>query len=379
MTMGRDAFLPGAITDAQWQAWNEYKAAGGFYGLYEWVAAGEPTIQEEKAAIAFRDRLNIYLDAQIASGAMSEAEADVLSQDTVDRLMGQGKYKGKRETVIDLPHWIVTGVENYITGLPVAEQKRIDQQIKEAQTMFQQLVQQGMELPLNARGTTTDQINYGQDTIRRLKLQLSVSPDYLQPIIRSQITGLEQSIKQLSESERLRARQATGAKTPAQIQEEFEEGVRTEPGSLAMGFAEKYGMSPEAAQRTGFNYAANPESEEFANLTPEEERDLAWVGIEATEDRSRPKPPKPFETPGFRTIGETGTQAYKSWFARQYPTIVSEFEAGAGGGPRRTEETWLSFLEKERARIKEEFAKQSPYYRGEHPGAFSPRIRTVSF
>jgi len=39
----------------------------------------------------------------------------------------------------------------------------------------------------------------------------------------------------------------------------------------------------------------------------------------------------------------------------------------------------MSFLEKERARIREEFAKQSPYARGERPGTYAPKIKTVAF
>jgi len=148
------------------------------------------------------------------------------------------------------------------------------------------------------------------------------------------------------------------------------------PGMMAQRFAEKYGMNPEAAVQTGIRYATSPDRSEFENLTKEEMRDLVWVSMETGEESHKP-PPKPYEPPEFEKLGETGPPLWRTWFARRYPAIAGEFKERLP--KERTEETWSEYLAKERARIRGEFAQQPYYARGERPGEFAPKVKTVVF
>ena len=192
--------------------------------------------------------------------------------------------------------------------------------------------------------------------------------------MQSQILQLEGAINQLGQSARLQA----GAKTE-QVPEFPKEGF-PEPGTFAQEFAGQYGMSPKAAEQTGLRYSQNPQSEEFANLTKEEKSALTWVGIEAAGPASKPyvEPPKTITPPSFESLGERGSPTWKYWFEQNYPSIAREF-TGRPEPEQRTESSWYQFLTQERARLKEEFAKQSPYYRGERPGTYAPKIKTVAF
>jgi len=370
---------PEEITEEKQAAWQKYKAAGGFFSLKDWIERGAPTSINEKAATAFVRKMRYWLDYLVSRG-MDKTEAEVLAQDVIDSLRGQGKYKGKPKTVFELERWIYTGVQDYMAGIPIAAQKRIEKEALVAQQEAQVIAKQRMELPFYAKGMTADQIKTGYQAIRGLEEQLSVSPEYLRPTIKRQIGALQESISQLRESERLRARTATEAEeqTSQKIRIRAEEEARLEPKSASYKFAEKYGMSPEVAQRTAADYYYNMESERFAHLTPEEKRDISRVAMsEMSPGGERVEPAPPFEPPEFRAIGEIGPPAWKSWFARHYPTISREFRGRTT--EERTEGTWASFLEKERSRIREEFMKQSPYQRRERPGVFAPKIRTVQF
>ena len=371
MVMGREQLRPGAITDEQWQQWNEYRKNGGLLELYEWVDSGMPSVVSEKAAAAWLERLGAYLMSQTESGFISESERDVIWDDMVGRLTGQGKYAGQRHTILDLPSSVLSDVERYWTGLPKAEQKRIEDVAKELQTRAEVTARQAQELPLGVRGTSEQQVQAAYGAIRNLKLQMAAAPDYLQTQMGQQITQLEQAIEQIKGGIRGQARARTEEEMyPPNWQSELG------PGKIAQDFAEKYGMSPEAAQQTGLRYFQHPESEEFSNLTKEESRSLAWVGMEAAGSQ-RPLPAAPPHEPaGFEELGVTAAP-WKSWFERRYPQIVSKFKEKPP--IERTAGSWSEFLERERKRIREEFTKQSAYQRGERPSAFQPRLKTVAF
>jgi len=377
MVMPQDEFLQSRITEEESVAYKEYREDGGQLGYQEWVDAGMPTATEERAAFAWLGRLDLYLVNQMTSGAITEAEADLIWNDVYDRLFGGGKYVGLRQTTIDLPSAIRNDVERYTASLPVAEQKRIEQEARYAQQQAQDLATQRMQLPLGAGGTPNQQIRAGQEAIRRLQIQKETIPEqnfYLRDNIDVQIRQLQDSIGQITESERIKSR----TRTEAELYPRGWEGEPDAP-SFTKAFAEEHGMSAGAARETGLRYSQDPKSEEFANLTDEEKDNLIWVGIEGTGggERYEPPPPKPITPPGFGGVGATGSPSWKSWFERQYPSIVSQF--GARPAEEREAGDWASFLATERARIKEEFAKQSPYARGERPGAFAPKIKTVAF
>jgi len=374
-----------------YEAWQEYQKAGGQLSFDEWLDAGMPTIVEERAALAWLGRADAWLNAQVElgedKGGISEAEYDIAMQDLMARLSGTGKYIGDRQTILDLPQSILNDVENYTKGLVTTGQKNQEQAQKEQQEINEAVLAQRAKLPLNVGGNVQQQVKAGYDAIRNLKLQLETPnlPETLKGTMQSQILTLEQAINQLNQSARAKAR----AQTVPEEQEFPREGF-PEPGSFAQGFAEKWGMSPKAAEQTGYRYYQDPQSEEFANLTDEEKSGLTWVGIEAaggggggggggdTGESTWPKPrPTPFQPPRFEDIGATGSPSWKSWLAQRYPSIVSQFWAKPTG--ERVAETWSTFLESERKRISEEFSKQSPYARGERPGAFAPKIKTVSW
>lgn len=376
-----DLIRKGILTDEQANAWLEYNQSGGTLGPIAWVNAGMPSISEEQAADSWMARLGNYLMSQMEQGFKSEPEADVIWEDMNNRLTGQDKYAGERQTVADLSGPIVTAVKSYWTSLPVERQKAIDQEARESQQREENIASQWGGIPLNARGTPEQQIIAGQNAIRQLQIQRPASPNYLQKIIDAQINQLQEGISQLWETARSRARERgeaeEGVSAAGKLEQEAE-AIRAEPGTIARDFAERYGISPEAAQQTGARYFENPESKEFANLTKDEESHLAWVGMAEEGGGGTPKEPiVTVEPPEFEKLGATGSPLWKRWFQQRYPTIAREFTAKPE--EKRTAEGWSSFLEQERARIKEEFAKQSPYSRGERPGAFQPKIRTVAF
>lgn len=135
--MADPVLRPGAITDEQYKAWQEYQQAGGMLALYEWVDAGQPTIIEERAAFAWLSRADTWLNSQVElgeeKGGISEAEYDLAIQDLIDRLSGADKYVGNRQTILDLPQSILNDVESYTKGLITTGQKSREQFQKEQQ------------------------------------------------------------------------------------------------------------------------------------------------------------------------------------------------------------------------------------------------------
>jgi len=368
MVTERKAYFPGAITDEQYEAWQEYRQADGPLEIYQWIAAGMPDVTGITAANAWLDRLSQYLVSQIEQGFISEAEAKVIGRDMEARLFGSGTYAGKPQSVMELPSSIQTDVERYWTSLPAEAQKAAEQSVRERQAV----AQQETLLPLGAGGNLAQQIGAGYNAIRQLQLQMSTAPYYMQNTIASQIKDLQSGISQLQETERTQA----GVRTA----QEEQRGVVEEPspGDYARQFAEKYHMSPEAAVQTAIRYETSPDRGGFEGLTREEQSDLRFVVSEwQGQGEAEPEPTKPFELPTVKALGITGPPAYKSWFEQNYPSIAREFMGQSEG--ERTESNWSTYLEKERKRLKEEFARWSPYQRGERPGAFQPRIKTVAF
>ena len=378
------------------QAYDDYRSSGGTLDWYGWLAAGEPNAEDD-ASNAWLDSLAAYLQAQIDSKTMSFDEAALVGQDMEDRLFGQGKYGGARQTILDLPSWVRTDVENYRKNIPVQEQRRLDeeaklkqQEIQTAQQQAQDIATQRTKLPLRAGGTIPQQIQAGELARRNLQIQLGVAPDYMKNIINEQIAALGKGISQLQETDLAMAKERA-----IKMGWDEEEGARAEPapGRDVVDFAEKYGMSPEAAMKTAQRYVADresvvgEESGEFSNLTREQRRDISVAANEEEQrmsDEAPPRPVKPVEPvepfgdiPGFNELGVTGSPTWKRWFEQRYPTITRQFMGKEA--KERTEAGWTSFLAKERARIKEEFTKQSPYSRGERPEAFQPRIKTVAW
>jgi len=338
--------------------------------------------QNERANAAWLARLDAWLVYRVSQG-MSLEEYSVIGNHWIDYLYGLGKYEGAPHTVLDIDASILSAVDKYWTSLPVEAQKAAEQKAREAQQQQQDIAEQRQQLPLYAEGNQEQQFNAGMTALANLKRQMATAPPYLQEEMRYQVQALEESLGQIREGIRLQARQGTwegeslSRREILKRQAERERTAPEEPGSTAQAFAEKYGMSPEAAQRTGYNYINNPDSPEYANLTKEERNDLEWVGLRAHEDTQRKEPVKPVSTPDFEGVTTQGSQMWRSWFERNYPSIVSEFkqkpaEAQTSGG-------WDEFLKQERTRIKEGYLKQSAYQRGERPSAYGPKIKTVAF
>lgn len=380
MVTGRERYLQplggggGPISTDQWKAWNEYRNAGGVLEISDWIAAGSPNITEERADIAWMQRYIAYQDYQVEQGFISPEERNVTLQDVEQQILGVGEYQGEPKHFYQLNQGLQSDVERYWTGLPVAEQKRKEAEARAFQEQREVTAGQLGQLPLYARGTQEDQVIAGQNAIRQLQLQKTTAPDYLQGIIDSQIIQLQQGVSQLTSSIQERARIQTAERRGE------EEGGGEEPGTFAQKFSREHEMvTPEAAQQIGMRYQANPESEEFANLTSAEKAQLSWVGKEAIQGGLAPTRAAPvtIEPPTFEEVGVTGPPRWKSWFESNYPSIVSQFSSKTV--ENRTASGWAKFLENERARIKEEFASLGPYARGERPGAYAPKVRTIAF
>jgi len=377
MVTGREYLRPLEAKGEQYDTWRKYNEAGGLLDYYDWLDAGMPTITEESASVAWMKRMDAYLSSQIQSGNIAQSEADLVWNDMQDRLFGAGKYAGNRQTVIDLPAAIKSDVERYWTGLPIAAQREAEQAAQKAQD----IASQRMQLPLNVGGTQQQQVLAGYDAIQKLQTQMQVAPPYLQEEMRSQIAQLQGGISKIQESIKREAGRRTKEMEPAPEQPR-------EPGEFAKAFAEKYGMTPESAARTGYYYiekqlqpqAQYPNPQDYSNLTQKEKAELAWVGMEAMREpaSSRPAPPPPFNAPGqFEAIGETGSPIWKNWFAQYYPSIARQFQRGPE--EQRTEKGWSDFLASERERLRKQFASQTPYSRGERPSMFAPKVKTVAF
>jgi len=106
---------------------------------------------------------------------------------------------------------------------------------------------------------------------------------------------------------------------------------------------------------------------------PDEPAVMEWVPFKKEQP-----PAEPYIPSAFKDVALTsGQPTWKSWFEGKYSSVVSELFQKPS--EQQTEQGWSGFLEKERLRLREEFMKQSPYQRGERPGVYAPRLRTVAF
>ena len=363
------------------KAYDYYRAVGGTKDWYAWLAAGEPSVSEvtERNNLAYLGYLGVWLNSEIAAGVLKEEQASAIVDNEEAMMYGLGAYEGAPKQFFEMPSY--NKVTSYIRGLPVQEQRRLEEEAALKQQQEQDIATQKMQLPLGAGGTIPQQINAGQLAIRNLQIQSEAAPAHLKGVINQQIADLQRGIEQLWETETAMGRARQEALEPSAAEEQW-------PGSSAIKFAEKYNTTPEAAMKTARRYNLDRESNvgeesgEFTGLTVEEQADLRAVGDEEIQRSSdvasaREKPVKPFEVPTFGELDTTGSPAWKSWFAQRYPTIVSRFKGGEGG--ERTETGWAGFLKTERERIQAEFTKQTPYSRGERPSAFAPKIKTVAW
>jgi len=76
--------------------------------------------------------------------------------------------------------------------------------------------------------------------------------------------------------------------------------------------------------------------------------------------------------------GMQGPQPYKDWFASRYPSLMAGFTE-KGGTKIQAEQAWTSYLSSAGQRLQEEYARISPYQRGQRPSAYAPQIRKVGF
>lgn len=99
----------------------------------------------------------------------------------------------------------------------------------------------------------------------------------------------------------------------------------------------------------------------------------------------QPKPP-PFTEfgPGLERAREgffqqvPSTERARDWFRSRYPLLIEQFTAKTPE-EERGPETFEAFLKGRGPRIREQFARLSPFERGERPSTFQPRITTVGF
>lgn len=98
--------------------------------------------------------------------------------------------------------------------------------------------------------------------------------------------------------------------------------------------------------------------------------------------RSGERPPEPFTEFGTAEEFRTGfdvpqTEQAISWFRSRFPRLIEQFQAK----PKEEQiaQTWQELLKKRKPELREQFARLSPFQRGQRPGAFAPRITTVGF
>ena len=82
--------------------------------------------------------------------------------------------------------------------------------------------------------------------------------------------------------------------------------------------------------------------------------------------------------PAFEAIrgGLAGPQPWKDWFERMYGTLIRRYKGVEAGPPPVG---WAEYLKEQRPKLREEWWSGGAYGRGERPGAFAPKIRTVAF
>lgn len=95
------------------------------------------------------------------------------------------------------------------------------------------------------------------------------------------------------------------------------------------------------------------------------------------------RPPEPFTEFGTAEEFRAGfdipqTDRAISWFRSRFPRLIEQFKEKYLGLEQGAQ-TWQQFLEGRTPQIREEFARLSPFERGERPSAFAPRVTTVRF
>lgn len=89
-------------------------------------------------------------------------------------------------------------------------------------------------------------------------------------------------------------------------------------------------------------------------------------------------PPEYQKTFQQQLSGMQGSQPYKDWFASRYPSLMSQFTEPTGTKVQK-EQAWTSYLSSASQRLQEEYARKSPYQRGERPSAYALPLRKVGF
>jgi len=394
--------------------YNVYLSGGGRLPLKDWIFT-QPTAAEDVANHALLRNFNVFLNSEIAKGydiELAGAEYD----DLYDSLYGLGTHEGAPKTVGALPG--VTGkIRTFLTGLQEEERKRIEQETADYVQQQVDIAKQEMLLPLGQQGDASQQMWAAQNQVQALERQLSVVPDYLQPVIQSQIRLLQTAQSQIYDTERTRLRMETTRDVPVGEGESRTE----EAGSFSRQVAEKEGLTLGQVVTAGRDYLQNPSKEEYKSLSLEQKQDLAHVGMEASPSGGRtepvrgkllpdwtspkwkdltpeeqawnnnennkamadpgyvpqPLPAKPFEPPRVQDIKTTGGMTWRSWFENRYRPITSEF--GEMPEEERTQKSWKELLERRKAELKSRFYQQSYWERGERPQVFQKRIRTVKF
>lgn len=247
-------------------------------------------------------------------------------------------------------------VKSFYSGLASDRRGQLDEAAglyAEAQQTF---IQQQGALPLGRGGDPAEQMWTAEEAIRNLRLRQASLAQTRNPYMQSTLELINQQVEQLRAAQgqlrelaRTQARIAGQAEAPREgwrrppmpePRGEYPEGMMEKlpytaqryyggrmgelwgefeqafpearerwwralhpepepsdegPSATAISFAGQYGMSPEAAMATGVRYWQQPESPEWAGLTPQQRGELSWVARPEPYRRPTEPPKDPWE------------------------------------------------------------------------------------
>ena len=92
------------------------------------------------------------------------------------------------------------------------------------------------------------------------------------------------------------------------------------------------------------------------------------------------------------SMGLTGAEPWKDWFASQYPSMVAQFKTTippleqqywtgltSQEAEKKVEQSWAEYLRRQTGEQEQKYQSQYPFGQNRKPWAYAPRIQTVAF
>lgn len=136
-----------------------------------------------------------------------------------------------------------------------------------------------------------------------------------------------------------------------------------------------------------YNLQLGARNDAFASLSPQEQTEVrtrveTGRGAMIEAGRVTPVTQARFERGFEQARPTTGPQYWRDWYNKTFSEQLRQFRATTeleGLGAKEVEESWADYLRRQKPLKREEFQRQAPFYRGERPSVFQPKIKTVGF